>query len=226
VIEAFQGRHRLSLSEVAKLVDLPKPTVRRTLLTLSQLGYMSSTGRQLELTSRVIALAGAFLSSSPVVELLQPSCERIGGMTNLPTAVAALDDTRAMTVAGFVPSWPPLAEFSAGRRLPLTTVFGLVLLAMMSDADRDPLIAKLAETDPVRPSKYLLHQIARQGFAITDVESSTIPALAVPILRRDSRPFGSLGVRLPSDNPVADGRLQELRHLLISEAASLKSRLV
>jgi DNA-binding IclR family transcriptional regulator len=97
---------------------------------------------------------------------------------------------------------------------------------MMPASDCDALMARLGETDLVRPSKRLLHQVAAQGFAITGAESSTIPALAVPILRSDSRPLGTLGVRQLSDNPVPDARLQELRRLLDSEAANLKSRLV
>ena len=62
VLHAFSDGHRASLSEIARLVDIPKPSVRRTLITLSDLGYVSSTGRQFELTPKVVTLAAAYLS--------------------------------------------------------------------------------------------------------------------------------------------------------------------
>lgn len=234
VLEAFQGRHRMTLSDVSRRADMPKPTVRRLLITLAELGYVSVEGRQFELTSKVIVLAGTYLSSSPVVELLQPACERIGALTKLPTAIAVLEGSYAMTVAGFVPAWPPIAEFTAGRRLPLVgTAFGLVLLAMMKAPEREALLKGLNHAEPVQLAgrlRRLMPQIADQGFAVTgagsDVDISETPALAVPVLRRAAHPFGALGIRLPFSDAVPQGRLQEYCRILSSEATSLQSRLI
>lgn len=46
VIEAFnRDRRQLTLADLAKLVDLPRASVRRTLMTLVTLGYAETDGR-------------------------------------------------------------------------------------------------------------------------------------------------------------------------------------
>ena len=57
---------RLTLSDVARLVDLPRAAVRRSLLTLAALGYVENDGRYFALSPQVLVLAQAYLSSSPV----------------------------------------------------------------------------------------------------------------------------------------------------------------
>ncbi len=62
VLEAFnQDRKQLTLSDIAKLVDLPRASVRRTLHTLVRLGYAEMDDRLFRLTPRVLTLARAYL---------------------------------------------------------------------------------------------------------------------------------------------------------------------
>src|ERR1044072_1758294 len=78
VIEAFgRDRRQLTLSDAARAVDLPRASVRRTLHTLVQLGYAETDGRMFRLTPRVLTLAGSYLLSNPLSEILQPAIERI-----------------------------------------------------------------------------------------------------------------------------------------------------
>ncbi len=51
VISAFdEQRRQLTLSDVARAVDLPRATVRRSLATLVSLGYLEADGRLFRLT--------------------------------------------------------------------------------------------------------------------------------------------------------------------------------
>ena len=78
VLEAFnRDRKQLTLSDIAKLVDLPRASVRRTLHTLVQLGYAEINDRLFRLTPRVLALARAYLQSNAVTDILQPALERL-----------------------------------------------------------------------------------------------------------------------------------------------------
>ena len=78
VLEAFgRDRRQLTLSDAARAVDLPRASVRRTLHTLVQLGYAETDGRMFRLTPRVLTLAGSYLLSNPLSEILQPAVERI-----------------------------------------------------------------------------------------------------------------------------------------------------
>lgn len=67
VITAFDDeRRRMTLSDVARAVDLPRATVRRALATLVGLGYIEVEGRLFRLTPRILKLAAAYLSSNTV----------------------------------------------------------------------------------------------------------------------------------------------------------------
>ena len=73
VIEAFSPRSApLTLSDVAKLVDLPRASVRRTLAHAGALGYAETDERLFRLTPRILTLARAYLSSNPS----RTSCSR------------------------------------------------------------------------------------------------------------------------------------------------------
>ena len=58
VISAFdEQRRQMTLSDVARAVDLPRATVRRSLATLVSLGYLEADGRLFRLTPRILKLA-------------------------------------------------------------------------------------------------------------------------------------------------------------------------
>src|SRR5712675_24658 len=73
VIGAF-GREKshMTLSDVARATDLPKPSVRRALYTLTCLGLAESDGRTFRLTPRIMELASSI--SAPTWS--RPSCSR------------------------------------------------------------------------------------------------------------------------------------------------------
>src|SRR4030088_3049556 len=78
VILAFsQNRPRMTLSQVAEATGLSRPTARRILLTLEAQGYARSNGKTFALTSRVLALGYAYLSSLNLTEIAQPYMERV-----------------------------------------------------------------------------------------------------------------------------------------------------
>jgi DNA-binding IclR family transcriptional regulator len=66
-MKAFDEQHaQLTLSDVARIVGLPRASTRRALLTLESLGYVTSNGRLFSLSPQVLTLARAYLASSPV----------------------------------------------------------------------------------------------------------------------------------------------------------------
>jgi IclR family pca regulon transcriptional regulator len=64
VIRAF-GVHsnRMSLAEIARQVELPRATVRRSLITLETLGYVETDGKTFMLTPQVLSLGHSYLTS-------------------------------------------------------------------------------------------------------------------------------------------------------------------
>src|SRR3984957_7013957 len=97
VIRAFRpGQPVMSLASVAAASDLPRPTARRILLTLEQLGYVrqagggaaaggaSASGQSAggyELTPRVLDLGMSYVLSRGLWEVARPHMEALGGET-------------------------------------------------------------------------------------------------------------------------------------------------
>ena len=76
MIRCFSSEHpSLTLSEVAERTGLTRAAARRFLLTLQELGYVGSSGRQFSLRPRVLALGYAYLSSFSVSQIAQPHLE-------------------------------------------------------------------------------------------------------------------------------------------------------
>src|SRR5205823_8682042 len=64
VITAFRpGRPAMTLAEVATATGLARPTARRILLTLEELGYVRTADRGYSLTPRVLDLGVAYVRS-------------------------------------------------------------------------------------------------------------------------------------------------------------------
>ena len=92
VIEAFNRDSRqMTLADAAKIVDLPRASVRRTLMTLVQLGYAETDGRMFRLTPRILMLANAYLSSNAVSDIIQPALERLSAEVKEACSCAVLD---------------------------------------------------------------------------------------------------------------------------------------
>src|SRR5215831_20680225 len=145
VINAFdEPRRQMTLSDVARVVDLPRATVRRSLATLVALGYLEVDGRLFRLTPRILKLAIAYLSSDPVPSILQPICERICREVAASCSVAVRDGDEAVMIARAVPARPPSVGLGVGYRLPVfCSALGRVLAAAMSDVELDAFLEHL-----------------------------------------------------------------------------------
>ncbi|AXB45522.1 hypothetical protein A4R43_26035 [Amycolatopsis albispora] len=69
VLRAFDGdRPELTLSQAAKATELDRATVRRLLLTLTELGYVTRRGRVFRLAPRTMELGRAYLAGLSTLE--------------------------------------------------------------------------------------------------------------------------------------------------------------
>ena len=136
VITAFApGRETLSLSEVATATGLARPTARRILLTLAELGYVRADGPRYALTPRVLELGAAYVGSQGLWEVARPHLEELSARTNESCSIAQLDGSDIVYVARV--AVPKIVGLSVqiGTRFPaLQTSLGKVLLAELDDA--------------------------------------------------------------------------------------------
>lgn len=182
----------LTLSDLARRVDLPRATVRRSLRTLAYLGYVKTDDKLFSLTPRVLQLAAAFLGSSPAATLLQPCCENLAAQFGETVSIAALDDENAVMVAYATPRRMYMDAPGLGLRLPAyCSAVGRVLMAGLPEQQRENLLERIRPqaitprtvTDKSKLRK-ILAQVAADGFAIAEEEAELgFRSLAVPVRR-------------------------------------------
>jgi IclR family transcriptional regulator, pca regulon regulatory protein len=205
VIRAFgPGRPVMSLAGVAGASDLPRPTARRILLTLEQLGYVRQVGAGgYELTPRVIDLGMSYVLSRGLWEVARPHMEALVARTRESSSIAQLDGSDIVYVARVaVPKIVTLAV-TIGTRFPaMQTSLGKVLLAALPLAEAERVLAEPSRsgiTPRWQPDATeraaALREVRARGWALTDEQlAHGIRSVAVPLRDGDGRVIAALNV--------------------------------
>lgn len=223
-----------TLSDLGKAVNLPRATVRRTLLTLIDLGYVASNGRQFWLTTRVLDLASAYLLANRVSVIYQPLCDSLSRELDMSISVAVLAKPDVQYIATAHSNSPLLQETSVGFRIPaFCTSLGRVLLAHAEEDD----VANILKTSVVQRTpltitdkKQLLRLIgeAREtGYSLVDQEANLgYRSVAVPICRYD----GTVVAALSAGNRIELAEVNQLRDdvlpVLKAQVEAVRSQII
>jgi IclR family pca regulon transcriptional regulator len=195
VLASFDDRHpRMSLTEIADRTGLARPTTRRLLLTLAELGFVRMEEGRFTLTPKVLSLGMAYVGSLGLWEVAQPHLEALVAQTGESSSMAQLDGSDIVYVARV--SVPKIITLRVviGTRFPAwQTSQGKVLLAAL---DADALTATLAEPSrsgllaapmPARKADRQaiddeLRTVRARGWALADEELAPgIRSVAVPV---------------------------------------------
>ena len=222
VIRAFgPGQPVMSLAAVAAASDLPRPTARRILLTLEQLGYVRQVGGQLgqvgqagpghlgqvpggyELTPRVLDLGMSYVLSRGLWEVARPHMAALVARTRESSSIAQLDGSDIVYVARVaVPKIVTLAV-TIGTRFPaMQTSLGKVLLAALPPDEAERVLAEPSRsgiTPRWQPDASeraaALREVRARGWALTDEQLARgIRSVAVPLRDGDGRVIAALNV--------------------------------
>lgn len=192
VLRAFHaGCPRPSLSQVAAASGLTRPTARRFLLTLRELGYVRSVDGRFELTPRVLDLGMAYVGSRSLWELARPHLEALVAHTGESSSMTELDGSDILCTARI--AVPKIFAFrvEVGARFPAAvTAQGKVLLAAMPLTRAAEVLAipsrsglrPWAEPPPPEQLHEVLCQVHAQGWAVADNELAPgVRSVAVPV---------------------------------------------
>lgn len=213
-----------TLSEAAERAGLTRAGARRILLTLQQLGYVESDGRQFRLTAKVLELGFAYLSSLPLWHLAQPSMEELVRELGESCSAAVLEGADIVYVLR-VPAGKIMAiNLGAGSRLPAhCTSMGRVLLAGLDEPtlsqrlDALTMQAMTPRTITDRAAlRAELERVRAQGYALVDGElEEGLMSIAAPIVNRAGRVVAAINISGQSGRtPVAQMTTEFLPRLL------------
>jgi IclR family transcriptional regulator, pca regulon regulatory protein len=185
-----EHRRRMSLTEIAAATGLARPTARRLLLTLEELGFVRIEDGSFALTPQVLRLGMAYVSSLGLWDIAYPHLRDLVAQTGESSSMAQLDGSDIVYVARVsVPKIITL-RVDIGTRFPaLQTSQGKVLLAAL---DRDTRAAVLAEPSRSGLPPFLprdpgaieeeLRTVRARGWALADEELAPgIRSVAVPV---------------------------------------------
>lgn len=204
VMRSFSAdQPRQSLSDVARQTGLDRATARRLLLTLVDLGYVSTDSRGFELTPRVLELGYAFLSGLSLPEIAHPHLRKLATELNETAALAVLDGDDIVYVA-LVPSTRLAAvKINIGTRFhAYATSMGRVLLAALPLRELDDYLARVhLETHTeraIRTTSRLraeIEKVREQGWALVDSElEEGLRGAAAPVRDRAGRTIAAANV--------------------------------
>ena len=222
-----------TLSEVAERTDLTRATSRRILLTLSELGYVRQRGRSFALTPKVLDLGYSFLSSFHVVELAQPSLERLVDQVHESSSMSVLDGSEIVYVARVPTKRIMTIALALGSRLPAyPTSMGRVLLAGLDDDELDGYIAttKLEKLTPhtiddAETLRVAVLEVREQGFALVDQElEEGVRSVAAPIRNGRGKVIAAVNVSGHASRVDIERMLEEFKPRLIEAAAEITDR--
>lgn len=225
VIECFDAAHPdMTLSEIARRVGLSPAAARRSLITLSALGYIGSAGKRFFLKPKVMALGSGFYFAARIDELLLPELKQIVETHGDAASVAMLDGHDVIYVAHHSTQRARRATAVVGARYPAhATSLGRVLLSGLPKTELERYFATVEpkaltsrtviEKDALRR---VISEVELQGYATTvDQLDYGITALAVPIRNSEGRVTAAINSSgysgLVSPEQMVSDRLGDLR---------------
>lgn len=235
VIAAFPaGRSTLSLTEIATATGLARPTARRILLTLTELGYVRASDGAFALTPRVLDLGVAYVRSQGLWDLARPHMAELCARTHESCSVAQLDGSDVVYVARV--AVPKIVGLSVqvGTRFPaLPTSLGKVLLAALPAAELEAVLAQptrsglVARWQPDRAERdAALREVRARGWALTDEQLALgIRSVAAPLRDGSGRVVAALNVNTHAAETPLQRLLDEHLPLLLATAGEISADL-
>jgi len=232
-LEAFSATQKqMTLADVARLTGLSRAAARRYLHTMTACGYTEFDGKRFQLTSRVLRLSHAYISSIQLPQIAQPIVEELGHKTDESIAFSVLDGAESLTIASSTPRRIVGIFTRVGTHLPaLSTATGRAVLASRSDEEirrrlQSDGIKKLTPKTKTTHEEIWneIHRIRKFGYAINDEEIEVgLRVIAVPVRASGGTVVASLCVSTYSSRYEANQLTRNFLHLLLDASKRLSA---
>jgi IclR family pca regulon transcriptional regulator len=203
-------RRRMSMAQISHITGIPRAAVRRSLLTLSKIGYVAEDDDlRFYLRPRILSLSHAYLSATPLAVFAQPILDQLGEQIQEACSTAVLDGDETVYLARSSSSKLISPNINVGRRVPAyCTSIGRVLLPSLSPDELDNYLSRgkfYAYTNQTVTApaelRHIVGQARSAGYAYAREQMEPrICSFAVPV--RDAGGYYAAGI-----NVILQGRL-------------------
>jgi IclR family transcriptional regulator, pca regulon regulatory protein len=233
VIRAFQpGQPVMTLAAVATAAGLARPTARRMLLTLAELGYVRAADGGFELTPRVLDLGMRYVLSRGLWEVARPHMEALVAQTHESSSIAQLDGSDIVYVARVaVPKIIALAV-TIGTRFPaMQTSLGKVMLAGLATDEAERVLAEpsrsgiAARWQPDAAQRAAeLRDVRARGWSLTDEQLALgIRSVAAPLRDGSGRVIAAMNVTVHAAETPVEMLTGQYLPLLLQAAGAISA---
>jgi IclR family pca regulon transcriptional regulator len=233
VLSCFDADHRtMSLTEVATAAGLARPTARRLLLTLEELGFVRSCEGTFALTPKVLTLGMAYVGSLGLWDIARPHLERLVAGTGESSSMAQLDGSDIVYVARVAVPKIIALRVEIGTRFPaVQTSQGKVLLAALPPEELGATLAvpSRAGLPPFigRTTEQLcreLTEVRARGWALADEELAPgVRSVAVPVRDGDGVVRAAMNVTVHAAETSIERLLEEHLPRLLRTAGDVSA---
>jgi IclR family pca regulon transcriptional regulator len=233
VITAFgAARPAMTLAEVASATGLARPTVRRILLTLAELGYVRTVERGYTLTPRVLDLGVSYVDALGLWDVARPHLERLVARTGESCSIAQLDGSDIVYVARVAVPKIVSLTVQIGTRFPaLPTSLGKVQLAALPSDELERVLAEPTRsglTPRWRPDREerdaVLREVRARGWALTDEQlAAGIRSVAAPLRDGEGRVIAGVNVNCHAAETSVEHLVEHHLPLLLQAAGDISA---
>ncbi|MEY2960106.1 MAG: hypothetical protein RLZZ01_2674 [Actinomycetota bacterium] len=231
VLKAFgPTAYSLTVSDVAQRTGLARPTARRLLLTLEQLGYVRSVDGSYTLTTRTLELGTSYISALGMWEVARPHLLGLVRRTGESSSMSQLDGSDIVYTARV-----PVAKIIAfsvkiGTLFPATaTSMGRVLLADLDESELEHVLCQPSRSGVIPrvvPDRLALDEslaaIRERGWAMSDeMLSIGVRSIAAPVRGPDGRTAAAMNVTVHAAETSLEHLIGEYLPMLLETAAAV-----
>jgi len=232
ILEAVAEHQPVGVGELSRLLELPKSTVQRSLMTLDQAGWLRQTDSRWEVTSRPLVV-GLHATEGSLRNVAIGPMQWLRNSTN-ETVHLAVPDGRSLILIERLDSTHPVRTFlPLGATTPLqATSTGRSILANLplsevEDILTSGLIAYSAETlVDVDEFRSELIRIRKQGYSVNLRQYRPgVAAVGAAVLDTRGRPVAGICISMP-DSRFRRHKVPQWGELVSKAAAEIGSQML
>ena len=235
VLEEVASRQPVGVGELARLLDMPKSSVQRALVTLSTAGWIRPNSGEITrwvMTTKALAVGGHASGDLGLRDAAVPIMEDLRRRTEETIHLTVPEDDKAVLIERLETLKPVRISMALGHALPLhASANGKAVLANSGRETISRLLAnelpRYTDTTITNPDQLLaeLTAIRERGFAVNHGEwRSDVGSVAAAVMGGPEKPIASLSVNVPMSRLTMEA--EAAYGIAVSEAASsLSARL-